>query len=156
MAVIFISTSLIKQCSELCDLVAFAVMHCIEWCTHAQWCTALMLLHAIQRYLRIFVKYSEFLLFCSSYNHNACWIPHSCQGFALCSILDLWENQRGSAMYFWLILTIFFGVNAIFGGWEAPPPPDKSSIDFVHFNWTNMVNDEFDDDMIDDGDLWWW
>ena len=39
-------------------------------------------------------------------------------------------------MYFWLILTIFSGVNTYMGGWEAPegglnPPnaPDKSSTD---------------------------
>ena len=36
------------------------------------------------------------------------------------SVFDLWENQKGSAMYFWLILTIFWGVNTNLGGWEAP------------------------------------
>ena len=48
-------------------------------------------------------------------------------------VLDLWENQRGSAMYFWLILTIFSRDQYKLGGWEAPEgglnpqPSDKSS-----------------------------
>ena len=54
-----------------------------------------------------------------------------------CTVVDLWENQRGSAMCFWLILTIFSegGVLYKLGGWEAqrrhlggdggPSPPRK-------------------------------
>ena len=36
------------------------------------------------------------------------------------AVLNLWENQRGSAMYFLLILNTFLGVNTNLGRWEAP------------------------------------
>ena len=46
------------------------------------------------------------------------------------TVLDLWENRRGSAMYLLLILTIFPGesIQTWGGVWEAServPPPDK-------------------------------
>ena len=49
-----------------------------------------------------------------------CWPPLVFPQIEYCSwiVLDLWENKRESAMYFWLIWTIFRGRQYIFGGVE--------------------------------------
>ena len=56
------------------------------------------------------------------------------------------KPERGSAMYFWLILTIFSGVNTNLGGWEAPekgltpPPPPTNRALAVTGVQTSLLN----------------
>ena len=74
---------------------------------------------------------AKLILITRLYNLGMYWI-HFFTGFRIYPyikfpVLDLWENQRGSEMYFWLILLFFWGSIQTWGverhqsrGWEAP------------------------------------
>ena len=131
----------------------------IRWCVHSaygRWAIGCTYLQHINKIFShdSFVKALPRENICVNLQMH--WILNT-SWFQWCryTVLDLWENQRGS-MYVWLILTIFSGGQYKLRGLRGtrvqelpPPPPDKSSTVSIGTPKTNIINQSFKRNIIE-------